>query len=159
MSVPSSEEQTPDCSQHPDMVKQTHTDANRHTHAYTQTHSHTHTHTPDEMLTITHHDIVSLASLPMKISMVSGKAKGIIRCCVCVLDSVSYRCCVYRGWAAVASASLVAKRAALPKLYLKPERTALWMGKGERQTVEWSDRGVEPAELGAPNTCVCVFAC
>lgn len=65
---------------------------------------------------------------------------------------------MYRGWAAVASASLVAKRAALPKLYLKPERTALWMGKGGGQETEWSNRGVEP-ELGAPYTvCVCLHA-
>lgn len=66
--------------------------------------------------------------------------------------------CVYRGWAAISSASLVAKRAALPKLYLKPERTALWMGKGERQNAGWSDGGVEP-ELGAPYTVLCVHAC
>lgn len=43
-------------------------------------------------------------------------------------------------WVAVASASLVAKRAALPKLYLKSERTALWMGKGDSQNVDWINR-------------------
>lgn len=66
---------------------------------------------------------------------------------------------MYRGWAAVASASLVAKRAALPKLYLKPERTALWMGKGDWQNTEWIDGGVAP-ELGAPNAvCACMPIC
>lgn len=69
---------------------------------------------------------------------------------MCVLESVSYRCCVYLGWAAVALASLVAKRAALPKLYLKPERTALWMEKGGGdKTWSGAERGQEP-ELGAP---------
>lgn len=66
---------------------------------------------------------------------------------------------MYRGCAAVASASLVAKRAAFPKLYLKPERTALWMGKGELQNMDWSYRGVE-LELGAPcDVCACMLIC
>lgn len=58
---------------------------------------------------------------------------------------------MYRGWAAVASASLVAKRAALPKLYLKPERTALWMGKSDQQNMDWI-AGAEKPKLGAPHT-------
>lgn len=101
-----------------------------HTLSQTDTHAYTRTLIPDEMLTITDHDFLFLASLPIKVSMVSRKQR-IKSSAVCVPGSVSYRCCVYRGWAAVASASLVAKRAALPKLYLKPERTALWMGKGK----------------------------
>lgn len=48
------------------------------------------------------------------------------------------------GWAAVASVPLVAKRAALPKLYLKPERTALWTVKGDSQNVEWINRKDKP---------------
>lgn len=66
---------------------------------------------------------------------------------------------MYRGWAAVASASLVAKRAALPKLYLKPARTALWMGKRELHNMDWSDRGLGP-EMGAPcDVCACMLIC
>ena len=77
---------------------------------------------------------------------------------MCVLDSVSYRCCVYRGWAAVASASLVAKRAALPKLYLKPERTALWMGKGGEQNTDRSIERRSGARAGSSLYCVCTHA-
>lgn len=43
------------------------------------------------------------------------KQRGVKSSTVCVLDSVTYRRCVcIRGWAAVASASLVAKCASLP---------------------------------------------
>lgn len=66
-------EQTRARSQHPDMVSKykdiSHTLLQKDTHAYTRTL------TPDEMLTITYHDFLFLASPPIKTSMVSRKQR------------------------------------------------------------------------------------
>lgn len=122
------------------------------------THTHTGTLAAVEMLTTTHHHSVSSASLPPSTSIhcIQGSSvwapemdSGCTSVIVCV-----------EGWAAVASVSPVAKRAALPELYLKPERTALWMRKGERENVERSSRGAgrragrrEAAAVAAAGVC------
>lgn len=139
-----------------------HTHIQKHGHQQTHTCIHMHTHTRQNANHNTSWFCLHSLSANENIHGIR-EAKGIIQCCVCTLDSVSYGCCVcvcvYRGWAAVASASLVAKRAALPKLYLKPERTALWMGKGDHQNMDWTS-GSEKPELGAPYTeCACMPIC
>lgn len=117
------------------------------------------------MLTTTHHDFCLLSCSAIKKSIHCIREADTITCVqnerfqemLCV--RVRARVCMYvrvcGGWAAVASASLVAKRAALPELYLKPERTALWTGKGERQNPARSSRGAEPGQL----RCARMHAC